>query len=204
MIWIHQPTSVETRQEFWSKVFCTVLSMTSESRVSDNWLEKEWKLQFYYIVISCQKELIVHCLCALDSCGQWIDLTLKINACHIFCVKWWFSAHQVVKASHYLCWEIYLKFSFSKKLKNLDVLCINHTSYSAMRFSVASQKIKHSLEFYFQVKHKWGCLYTVSSAKFKQQEENWWTTSHAISGRIIQNSLFKNFRGAKFKYFSSN
>lgn len=37
------------------EVLCTVLSMTSESRVSDNWLEKERKLQFCYIVISCQK-----------------------------------------------------------------------------------------------------------------------------------------------------
>lgn len=41
LIQTNQQTSIETCKEFWSKVLCIVLSMTSESTVLDNWLEKD-------------------------------------------------------------------------------------------------------------------------------------------------------------------
>lgn len=92
-------------------------ALCSASPASGNWSEKEWRLQFSYIVISCQKELIVQFPCAPDSCGQRIGLTLKISACHVFCVTPWYCAHQGVKASSYLHWEISQKISFYKKEK---------------------------------------------------------------------------------------
>lgn len=50
-------------KSFGQRFLCTVLSMTSESVLSDNCLEKESRLQFYDIIISCQKG--INCLVSL-------------------------------------------------------------------------------------------------------------------------------------------
>lgn len=50
-------------KSFGQRFLCTVLSMTSESVLSDNCLEKESRLQFYDILISCQKG--INCLVSL-------------------------------------------------------------------------------------------------------------------------------------------
>lgn len=139
---------------------CTSLFAASGSTVANSWLGGQRRLHFCYTAISCHKGINCPVSLALDSYGQWIDLTLEINACHIFCVKWWCYSHQLVKAHSYLHWEIYLKINFYKKKKwKIQIFYQSTVLFFWQRVLCFAQS-----------KHSWWYLYMVPEGQLTQDK----------------------------------
>lgn len=162
------------------KGFHTVLSMTSESTVSDNWMENEWRLQFYNTVISCQKG--INCPVSLYSWSLWsVNWSDTENEClpYILCGMMILCSPSC-QASCYLHWEIYLEISFCKKWRSLDVLSINHTFFSEVKFWISNQRPTY-LEFYSQRWQSWYCPHAAIVLTAKSGNNRKWMVGQVIS-----------------------